>query len=69
MKKICEDLQNLSYSKLEIRIQAKLLENVQKLKNCTCLAELTSNEHLKPVNVIPEKINLATATIKTESGL
>ncbi|XP_078315527.1 uncharacterized protein LOC111129747 [Crassostrea virginica] len=31
--------------------------------------QLTSNEHLKPVNVIPEKINLATVTIKTESGL
>ena len=28
-----------------------------------------SNEHLKPVNVIPEKINLATAAVKTESGL
>nr|XP_022330482.1 tripartite motif-containing protein 5-like [Crassostrea virginica] len=69
MKKICEDLQNLSYSKLEIHIQAKLLVNAQKLKNFTCLAELTSNEHLKPVNVRPEKINFGTATIKTESGL
>ena len=51
IKEICEDLQNLSYSKLEIRIQAKLLEIAQKLKNLTCLAELTSNEHLKPVKV------------------
>ena len=69
MKKICEDLQNLSYSKLEIHTQTKLLENAQTLKNVTCLAELTSNEHLKPVEVRPEKINLATATIKSESGL
>ncbi|XP_078315524.1 uncharacterized protein LOC144619948 [Crassostrea virginica] len=69
MKRICEDLQNLSYSKLEIDIQAKLLENAQKLKNFTCLAELTSNKHLMPVKVIPERNDLATATIKTEGSL
>ncbi|XP_078315526.1 uncharacterized protein LOC111129749 [Crassostrea virginica] len=50
MKKICEDLKSLNYSKIEIRVQGKLLENAQKLKNVTCLAELISNEHLKPVN-------------------
>ena len=55
IKDICEDLQTLSYAKLEIRIQAKLLEIAQKFKNLTCLAELTSNEHLKPVEVRPEK--------------
>nr|XP_022331924.1 uncharacterized protein LOC111129749 [Crassostrea virginica] len=69
MKQICEDLQNLRYSKLEISIQAKLLENARKLKNFTCLAELTSNEHLKPFKVIPEKMDLATATVRTESEL
>ena len=69
MKRICEDLQNLSYSKLEIDIQAELLENAQKLKNFTCLAELTSNEHLNPVKVIPERNDLATATIKTGGSL
>ena len=69
MKRICEDLQNLSFSKLEIDIQANLLENAQKLKNVTCLAELTSNKHLKPVKVIPERNYLATATIKTEGSL
>ncbi|XP_078315523.1 uncharacterized protein LOC144619946 [Crassostrea virginica] len=66
MKQICEDLQNLRYSKLEISIQAKLLENARKLKNFTCLAELTSNEHLKPVKVRPEKIDLVNATVKTD---
>ncbi|XP_022334009.1 uncharacterized protein LOC111130990 [Crassostrea virginica] len=69
MKKICEDLQNLNYSKIEIRIQAKLLENALKMKNFTCLAELTSNEHLKSVNVITEKIDLTTAMLKSEGGL
>ena len=69
MKRICEDLQNLNYSKIEIRIQAKLLENALKVKDFTCLAELNSNEHLKTVNVIPEKIDLTTAMLKSEGGL
>ena len=69
MKRICEDLQNLNFSKIEIRIQAKLLENALKVKNFTCLAELTSNEQLKTVNVIPEKIDLTTAKLKSEGGL
>ncbi|XP_022330482.2 uncharacterized protein LOC111128869 [Crassostrea virginica] len=69
MKRICEDLQNLNYSKIEIRIQAKLLENALKVKDFTCLAALNSNEHLKTVNVIPEKIDLTTAKLKSEGGL
>lgn len=64
LKNVHEHLKKLNYSKLEISIQTKINDNVQKLKNLTCLAEANVCENLYTVVLDSRKLDLKSATMK-----
>ena len=55
----------MNYSKLGIFIQNKFPETAQKLKNLSCLAEITSKEHWNDININQGELDFATAKVKT----
>ena len=65
MRSIFEDLRKLNYSKLGISIQNKFPETAQKLKNLSCLAEITLSEHWNNIKINQGELDFATAKVKT----
>ncbi|XP_056022023.1 tripartite motif-containing protein 45-like [Ostrea edulis] len=62
MERIFQTLRKMEMSRLKIRIQAKIQDDVKKLMKLPLLAEITTNEHKSPVML--DEIDIENAEIK-----
>lgn len=63
MKHTYENIKEMHYSKIEISIRTKILDNVRNLTNLSCLAKMTPDEHFYQFFFNQKKIDLKCADL------